>query len=419
MNRNLRRLLSVALSAICILSCHARHQILSPSIKTLQVVVNQQWTSMPILQLHSTDVLHVGFDELSHNYHRFTYRVEHCEPDWTPTEGIFESDWLEGFNNLVIEDYENSLNTTVPYTHYQFQIPNDQLQLKLSGNYRIHVIDEDNDEEEVLVAEFRVAESLMNVGIGVTANTDIDHNESHQQLSLTLNYNNTRVDNPSEQIQTFVLQNGREDDMRVNVKPTHVMPQGLRWEHSRQLIFDGGNEFHKFEMLDVSHPTMGLAHVAWDEQERQYHAFPFLCEPKRNYLYDEDADGAFYIRNSDNVENDRISDYLYVHYKLRPVRNYGDSRVFIDGLWATEPAATYDMTYDPSDQSYNAVVLQKQGYYNYQVRITDAEGQTRLLPEEGSFYQTENRYQVLVYYKPNGARIWRLVAFTDIVRKFS
>jgi hypothetical protein len=101
------------------------------------------------------------------------------------------------------------------------------------------------------------------------------------------------------------------------------------------------------------------------------------------------------------------------------VRNYGDSRVFIDGLWATEPAATYDMTYDPSDQSYNAVVLQKQGYYNYQVRITDAEGQTRLLPEEGSFYQTENRYQVLVYYKPNGARIWRLVAFTDIVRKFS
>lgn len=408
----MRRLLSAALSVICILSTQARHRISAPDIKTLQVVVNQEWTSMPVMQLHSTDILHVGFDQLSHNYQRYTVHLEHCNPDWTTTEGLFESDWLEGFNDLNIEDYENSLNTTVLYTHYTYQLPNSQQRLKLSGNYRLHILDE--DETEVLVAEFRVVEPLMNVGIGVTTNTDVDHNNRYQQVSMTVNYNNLRVTNVGEQIQTFVMQNGREDNMKTNPRPNYVTPQSLKWEHNRELIFEGGNEYHKFEVLDVSHPTMGLEHMVWDEEERQYHAYPFACEPQRNYLYDEDANGAFYIRNSDNVENDRISDYVVVHYKLVPANYYEDAIIRVDGQWTTEPSDTYVMSYDATDRSYHAAILQKQGYYNYQLRLHDMGGETHVVPEEGSFYQTENRYEALVYYRQSGARAWRLVGFQEI-----
>ncbi len=392
-----------------------KHQILSPNVKTLQVVVNYDWLDLPVMHLKSADVLNVAFDELSHNFHRFRVHIEHCEADWSKSEDIFESDWLEGFNDWAIGDYEHSINTTIPYTHYQFQIPNDYCQLKMSGNYRLHIIDEDNDEEEVLTAEFMVVEQLAGIGLSVTTNTDTDLNGSHQQVSMKLNYNSLNITNQEEQLQVKVMQNGREENMRTNVRPNSVMPRGLVWEHNRELIFDAGNEYHRFEVLDPTHTTLGLESVSWDEEERRYHVHPYVCEPQRHYLFYKDADGAFYVRNSDNIENDTRSDYVLVHYKMGPVREYQDMRLMIDGKWTTEKSSTYEMTYNEKDHSYNAIITQKMGYYNYQILMIDQENQAHFVPEEGSFYQTENRYQALVYYKGIGERTWRLVGFNEIV----
>ncbi len=399
------------------LAACARHQILAPNVKSLQVQVNDDWLSPPVMTLGSEDVLRVSFDELSHNYHRFVVHLEHCTPNWQPTEGLFDSDWLEGFNDWPIDSYENSINTTVLFTHYQLQIPNEQCRLRLSGNYRLHVIDEDNDNQEVLTAEFRIVEPLMTVALSISANTDIDHNQSHQQVSMKVNYNALRVTNPEEQIQTYVMQNNREDNMKENVAPSYKNQKGMEWEHNRGMIFEAGNEYHKFEMLDPSHTTMGLEHIEWNETDRHYHAYPFDCEPQRNYTYDEDADGAFIIRNSENTETDLTCDYIYVHYKLKALREYPDTRVIVDGSWTTEPADTYQMTYDHSDRSYHATILQKQGYYNYQLLMLDADGLTHRMPEEGSFFQTGNRYQALIYYKGTGARAWRLVGYRQVIHK--
>lgn len=413
---NLRRLLSAALSVTFILSASARHRILDTDIKTLQVVVNQEWTSAPVMQLSSDDVLNIDFDQMSHEYHRYVCHLEHCNPDFTPTEGLFESDWLEGFNDLVVEDYEHSINTTVPYTHYHYQLPNDQQRLRLSGNYRLHVVEEESG-EEVLIAEFRVVEPMMLIGMSITTNTDLDHNRRYQQLSMSLNYNDVRVTNVSEQLQVQVMQNQREDILRQNPAASYSTYQGQRWEHCRDLIFEGGNEYRKFEILDPSHPTMGLESIQWDNEQRRFHAYPFLSEPRRHYLYDEDADGAFYVRNSDNIENDRQSDYVWVHYKLMPVPQYDHARILVDGQWATESQQAYVMQYDPSERSYQAAILQKQGYYNYQYVMLDSGGESHVVPEEGSFYQTENSYQAFAYYRGEGARYWQLAAFQEIVFK--
>lgn len=396
------------------LVAQSRHRIMAPNVKSLQVILNDDFTALPVMTLGSGDVLNIGFDELSHNYHRFIYHLEPCNPDWTPTDGLFESDWLEGFNDEPIEDYENSLNTTVLYTHYQMQLPNERSRLKISGNYRLHIINEDDGNQEVACVELRVVEPLMNVGLGVTTNTDIDLNGSHQQVNMTVKFNSIKVTDPSEQLQTFVMQNGREDNMKINVTPTYTTMGSHQWEHCRGLIFEAGNEYHKFEVLDPSHPTMGLASVVWDEEEGRYHVYPFFAEQRRSYIYDEDADGAFIIRNSDNIEIDRTSDYVYVHYKLMAQRPYDHARIIVDGRWTTEPVETYSMTYDETDHSYNVSVLQKLGYYNYQLLMVDMDGTTHLVPEEGSFFQTENRYQGLVYYKGTGARSWRLVGFQEI-----
>ena len=381
----------------------AANRILSPRFKSLTSIVNGDWMNRPVMQLNSGDVMTIDFDELSHNYHRLCYRIEHCEYDWTTSESLFESDWLDGFNNTPIENYQNSINTTVAYTHYQFTIPNDRCRLKMSGNYRLTIVDEDEGDEEVLQVEFYVVEPLMDLGLKVSTNTDIDHNESHQQVDMTLRYNTLRITNQDEELRTVVMQNWREDTARRDLRPTSVNMQGLEWTHQRPLIFEAGNEYHKFEILDVSHPTMGIDRIDWDGH--QYNVYPFMATVRRNYLTDVDADGAFIIRNSENRELHYTCEYVWVNFSLRAPYQ---GELYIGGHWATDKdPETYKMRYDGAKGIYITRLLLKQGYYSY--HYTTPTGGTP--DSEGSFYQTENRYQALVYYKGAMDRTWRLTGY--------
>lgn len=404
----MKRLITIALLLLP-LTIAAKSKVLDPQIKSLQVVVNQDWLSPAVMRLRTDDVLHVSFDELSHEYHRYTYRVEHCEADWTPSTSLFESDWLEGFNGNPIDDYDPSVNTTVAYTHYRFQIPNDRMRLRLSGNYRIHIYDNEGDEREVITADFCVTEQSMPLAFSLTTNTDIDTNVSHQQVSLALNFGVERVTDPANQLRVVVMQNGREDNMKVNPKPTILNSNGAEWKHSRELIFDAGNEYRKYEVLDVSHPTMGIDHIHWNGEA--YEVYPFIDEPRPHYLYDEDANGSFFIRNSDNWQIETTCEYVWVVYRMKcPELLAG--KMMIDGWWATDAnPETYEMTYDANAGMYTARILQKQGYYSYQYLWQKPDGSKQYAPSEGSFYQTENRYQVLVYYRGINDNYWRLTAF--------
>lgn len=388
------------------------NRVYDNQIKSLTAVVNKEWLTYPaVLRLGSDDVLHVSFDELSHNYHRYIYRLEHCETDWSKSEDIFDSDWLEGFNDNTIDDYQNSINTIVEYTHYNFDIPNDKCRLKMSGNYRLYVIDEDTG-DVVAMVEFMVTEQTMSLQMSATTNTDTDSNESHQQIAMSLGFGNTLVTQPSEQIYCCVMQNGKDSSKKDNPKPNYINSNGLEWSHNRSLIFNAGNEYHKYEILDVSHPTMGIDIIRWDGAN--YQAYPFVDMPRVNYLYDEDANGAFYIRNSDNRENDIISEYVWVNYRLKSPRLY-DGNILIDGHWTSdENAYNYMMEYDEEKDMYVGRILQKQGYYSYQYLWQKSDGSISLLPSEGNFYQTENTYQAFIYYKGTGERSWRLVAYRSL-----
>ena len=108
----MRLLLSLLLLCHCSISLLAGNRIYAPEIKTLQAVVNDDWLSPAVMRLNSDDWLQVSFDELSHDDHRYIYRLQHCEVDWTPSDDLFETDWLEGFNDVVIDDFERALADT-------------------------------------------------------------------------------------------------------------------------------------------------------------------------------------------------------------------------------------------------------------------------------------------------------------------
>ena len=75
--------------------------IYHPQVKSLQAVVNSNWTSLPVMRLGSDDVLNISFDELSHDYHRYIYEISKYEADWERAEDVFLTDYLEGFDGYL------------------------------------------------------------------------------------------------------------------------------------------------------------------------------------------------------------------------------------------------------------------------------------------------------------------------------
>lgn len=403
----------IAILAVTInVTANAQNNVIkSGNIASLNVVAGEDWLSPPIINLNGSEQINVSFDDLTHEHRRYAYKIEHCEADWTVSTDIFESDFCDGFADAnIIDDIEESINTNVLYTHYSFCIPNEQCRLKLSGNYRVSVYDE-NTNDTVLAACFMVVNPLMNVSISATSNTDIDTNKSHQQVAMSVGYGDVRITNPNKEIKTVVLQNMYWGDARRNVASQFVSNNGIRWEHNIALIFNGGNEYHKFEILDVTHPTLGIENVWWDGDE--YHAQIWTDFPRRNYTYDEDANGAFYIRNSDNIENNRISEYVQVQFRLKTTRQPYD--IYIDGVWTNgELSPKYLMYYNEQNEQYEATLMLKQGYYSYRYISFDDNGCLKPVVTEGNFFQTENIYQALIYYRGIGQRTDQLVGYGKV-----
>ena len=392
-----------------------RNRILNPDIASLQVVAGNNWLSMPVIALGEGVPVNIAFDDLTHEYRRYAYKVEHCNADWSTSGDLFVSDYIDGFNaDNVIEHVEQSINTNVLYTHYRFQIPNERCKLKMSGNYRVTIYDANDDDKAVAECCFMVVEPRMGIKLSVDANTDKGINSRWQQVAMEVKYGGgLSVTDVQRQIYTVVMQNGRWDNAVVNAKPQFVMGDGLRWSHNAQLVFEAGNEYRKFEMLDVRQANMGVEKIDWDGEA--YHAYLWPDEPRGSYVFDEDANGAFYIRNGDNRENSSTPEYVHVHFTLRSPRLEGD--VFVNGVWTNDQlAAPYKMQYDEGAQCYRLSLLLKQGYYSYQYVWQQSNGQIATVPSEGSFYQTENRYQALVYYRKQGERADRLVGFAEIRR---
>lgn len=423
------------------------NKVYHPMIHTLQTIVNDDWLHDDVITLGTDDWVTISFDHFTHDYHRFTYKIVHCNADWTPSD-LFEVDYMDGFNDQPIEDYDNSLNTTMLYTHYRLDLPNDDIQLKASGNYRVEIYLDEEEEDSphpspegeggsdiaetlevlplrgesegasphsspVAVACFRVVEPRMGLNVAVTSNTDIDTNLSHQQVSFTLNYNSSEVVDPATEIKPYIYQNSRTDNAVALVKPTYVTPGRLEYVHNRQLIFPAGNDYRRFEVINMHYATQGVDRVTYFEP--YYHATLLPDAPRRNYSFDVDHDGRYLIRYNMAQDTDIEADYLFVHFTLDMPRRTGGA-FYLTGEFAyNDFTPQYEMEYNAAEQCYEATVLLKQGAYDFMyLWVPDGSRVGQTAPAEGNFYEAENEYQVYIYHRPFGGRYDRLVATQQV-----
>ncbi len=390
-----------------------RNEILVPDVKTIQVIANGDWLLPPIVKLNSDDYLEISFDELTHQYHRYIYKITHCNADWTPS-GLSEIEYLNGFNNNTIDDYKNSFNTTMLYTHYKLFLPNEDVQIIASGNYILTVYDDNENDKSILKACFSVIENQVGIQASVSSNTDIDTNASHQQVSFVVNYGNYNINNPFNELKVQVFQNQRWDNRVTDITPTYQQPGQLQYVHNRKLIFNAGNEYRRFEITNVHYATQGVDYIRFFDP--YYHAVLFPDEARHNYSFDIDQNGRFYIRYNLAEDNETEADYLFVHFTLEWEDPLPGGDFYLQGEFTNDrfdPA--YKLTYNPKTHAYEAVQLLKQGAYNYMyLFVPDGSTKGETGPAAGNFYETENEYMILIYHRPFGGRYDKLIGMQTV-----
>ena len=383
------------------------------SIRSVQILLNDEWNCTPVLALNGSDHLTVSFDDLAEEYRRYRYRIVHCDFDWQPTTTLFDSDYLRGeTSSQPIDDWEESLNTTQLFVHYSFTFPNGRVRPAVSGNYKLVVFD-DNADEDVCEIRFYVVETLCTIRASVTTQTDIDRNQSHQQLKFSVRpQSGARIVDADREIKTRILQNDRWDNAVRNPKIDYKTGTELQWEYARELIFDAGNEYRRFEVTNLHVGRLGVDNIRWFYP--YYHFTLYEDKPRLNYTYIEDQNGGFLPRTEEYEDDDIESDYVLVHFTLKrePLLGYD---VYVSSPWWPLDERCR-MEYDSDGECYRAALFLKQGYYNY-MYLTRAKGGTGAAatePIEGNYYQTENKYTIFVYHRPQGGRYDKLIGVSNI-----
>lgn len=377
----------------------------SDMINTLRAISNGDWERPQIITLDSDETIEFSFDEMSHQYHRFTYHITHCDAQWKPSN-LIESEYMNGFNDQPIENWENSLNTTFDYTHYSLTLPNDDVTLKLSGNYRLSISE---DGKEVAWFRFMIVEDKHNLSATVDGNTDIDSHKSHQQVNMAVSLNGLNVTHPESEIYTVVMQNRRFDNAVLNPKPTYNAGNRLTYGHCRDLIFPAGNEFRRFEIVNMYDYFKNIDRVTFHDP--YYHAT--LMEDTRHhaYTFDYDHNGRYLIRYNQASDSDTEADYLFVHFSLASEPMTG-GKLYVSGHFnGGYLTPKYEMEYNSLEKAYQATVLLKMGAYDYQyLWVPDDENAGQTKPAEGDWYETKNEYLILLYYRQRGSRYDRLIS---------
>lgn len=381
------------------------------NIKSLQVKPNGEWGEQPVMPLGGANYMEISFDDLQHNFVRYTYTITHCNADWKQSD-LIRSEYMDGFDDNRIDEYDQSMNTEMEYNHYTFTLPNEDVKLLVSGNYIVNIF-EDGEDEPVARACFSVIEPHVGIAMELSGNTDIDTYASHQQLSFVINYSGFQTRNAIDELIPVVRQNNRWDNAVYNLKPTFMRVNEMVYEHNRNLIFEAGNEFRRFEILDRHVPTMRIDRMRYDGD--YYHATVMTDEQRTAYLFDRDQNGRYWVRNGNNVDNDTESDYYYTHFRLEMPQIPGGDLYISGDMTNYSMTEDFKMEYNLLEHAYELVLPLKQGSYNYQyLFLRNGNSVAEATPSEGSFHQTENEYSVYVYYRPFGTRYDKLVGFKTI-----
>lgn len=383
-------------------------RIYSEKIHTVTLKREGWELSYPIVNLNSTEKLLLSFDDFNPNIRNYRYKIIHCSASWEPSNLLY-SDYMDGFADNPIDNYEYSINTFFEYIHYSLELPNDDVQLKLAGNYVVLVF-EDDDRQPVFTRRFFVVNPLAMIETEIRRPVNPIYSDTHQHVFFSVGMNNLSTMSPMTDIFACVYQNGRWDYWKYDIMPRFIRDNELLFDWEEELYFLGMREFFTFDVKNFKFQTKEIDVI--DYQKPHYHVYlkPDNLSSIHSYFYNEDINGKFLIRNDLGRTNAVDADYMYTYFSVPVDMPYPDGDVYVTGAftqWKYLPE--YQLTYNYQNQAYENRILLKQGYYNYDYVFVGSDAENRFTYLEPSFYETENEYIICIYQKNQNLLVDELV----------
>jgi hypothetical protein len=380
-------------------------------IKTVQLYKDGWNLSYPIIKLNSTEKLVLNFDLMGDDAESYYYTFIHCDKDWNKSD-IFPNDYINGDLENPIEEYGSSFNTTVSYIHYRLIFPNERVSLTRSGNYIISIYPAGKQDEPTITQKFIITEDAAKINITAHRPMMTKDNNSSQQIDFTISTAGLSIPDPYRNTYAFVLQNGRWDNLKKNLKPDFHGDNELKYNSlSDKNIFQGGNEFRYFDIKSIRYQTEYVKSI--DYAAPNYNVFLYPSENRefKPYFYWKDFNGKYFIAFQEGKRPDIESDYVYVYFTLPSDQPVNDGNIYVSGAlnnWNFDKNNL--MSYNAGKKQYECTMLLKQGWYNYEiVYLRNGESKATTTMFEGSHYETENDYVVLVYYRNPRDRYDRVI----------
>ncbi len=371
--------------------------------------------SDPVIKLNAGEKLQLEFDDLNTESYTFRYTIIHCDRDWHTSE-LQVMDYLEGFSEGDITNYQFSLNAIPSYVHYRAVIPSGDMHIKLSGNYILKVyLDNDDDENVIFTRRFFVYEELATVGADIPYYPKkLEYTQHKQQIDLTVRIPDLFNTQADQRVRVFIRQNGRWDNMKRNLVPTTVMSNRLDYNYPDGIVFDGGNQFRFFDMKSYYYQAPNIRRIISDDKGYEVILHTDYSRAKRQYETYTDIHGMRLVKARNNQETNIEGEYARVDFSLK-VPRFFDAEVYIIGAltdWQLDPNSK--MVYNESRRMYTKTLFLKQGYYNYKyVVLPNDKTVADVTLLEGDFWDTQNLYKVYVYYRNIMPEYDRLIGYHE------
>ncbi|MDI9308667.1 MAG: DUF5103 domain-containing protein [Limnohabitans sp.] len=375
------------------------------NIKTVTFTQNNQ-NVYPFFNLG--DQFQLNFDDLYGNEEDYYFEIQHCNYNWTPSD-LSKNEFLNGIDGQRIQDYENSFNTLQTYSHYRLDFPNKFCQLTKSGNYILTILNK--NKEIVFTKKFVIYESLAEVGMLVKRARNIQDIRLKQNLELTIKSTSLLFQNPVQNIKVILFQNGKWNDAIVNIKPQFTIGNDLIFRYNTETQFYGGNEYLFFDNKDIRIPANSIYKV--ESNSGLYNTKLYSNNARKNtaYTFFPDINGNYQPRNFRAQNNDVECDYTWVYFTLFTTEATADSSIYVTGMFNNNQLSSENkMDYNAEKGIFEKAILIKQGFVNYNYTLLTSDGKIDSKNAiDGNFWETENIYNALVYYRANGERYDRVI----------